>query len=246
MINVKGKKMSISQWMFLSIFLATWLGCLQRKWGIFVRVSKGDETRFPSEFQSRVFLDTANLVIQHHKIPFPSNFPSTLHHICTAVQHRGGSWQPVYFNRTGFNLENRVALKVMPSILLCIRAYEANVGGTAAEVEPSHWYSVTCCCPVQMAAEGHSDWMVSDMGVHMEQRCGIEFLHVERSAAINIHWCLLNVYGHQTVDMSTVRWWVVKCCGTVDHLHWHRYLWAQHTNSCASLVKMHSHWWWLS
>jgi hypothetical protein len=35
-----------------------------------------------------------------------------------------------------------------------------------------------------------------------------EFLHVEK-ALTDIHQCLLNVSGDQTVDVSTVRWWVV-------------------------------------
>ena len=56
-----------------------------------------------------------------------------------------------------------------------------------------------------MAAEGQSDRMVSDMEVHMKQRCGTEFLHVEKMAPTDIHQHLLNVYGDQTVDVSTVR-----------------------------------------
>ena len=60
-----------------------------------------------------------------------------------------------------------------------------------------------------MAAEGQSDRMVSDMEVHMKQRCEIEFLHVENMAPIYIHQHLLNIYGDQTVDVSTVRQWVV-------------------------------------
>jgi len=38
-----------------------------------------------------------------------------------------------------------------------------------------------------MAAEGQSDKMASDMEVHIKQRCGIEFLHVEKVAPTNIH-----------------------------------------------------------
>ena len=29
-------------------------------------------------------------------------------------------------------------------------------------------------------------------------------------APTDIHWCLLNFYGDQTVDVSTVRWWLVS------------------------------------
>ena len=74
-----------------------------------------------------------------------------------------------------------------------------------AATGPFHQYSIMFCGCVT-AAEGQSDRMVSDMEVHMKQKCGIEFLLVERMAPIDIHWCLLNVYGDQTVDVSTVRW----------------------------------------
>ena len=61
----------------------------------------------------------------------------------------------------------------------------------------------------QMAAEGWSDTMVFDMEMWVKQRCGIEFLHVEKIVPTDIHRCLLNVSGDQTVDMSTVRWWAM-------------------------------------
>jgi len=61
-----------------------------------------------------------------------------------------------------------------------------------------------------MTAVGQSDKMTSDMEVRMKQRCVIEFLHVEKIAPYDIHRCLLNVYGDQTVDVSTVRRWVVR------------------------------------
>jgi len=61
----------------------------------------------------------------------------------------------------------------------------------------------------QKAAEGQSDKMASDMEVRMKQRCVIEFLHAEKIAPNDIHRRLLNVYGDQTVDVSTVRRWVV-------------------------------------
>jgi len=60
----------------------------------------------------------------------------------------------------------------------------------------------------QMTAEGQSDKMASDMEMRMKQRCVIEFLHAEKIAPNDIHWRLVNVYGDQTVDVSTVRWWV--------------------------------------
>ena len=57
---------------------------------------------------------------------------------------------------------------------------------------------------------GQSDKMASDMEVRMKQRCIIEFLHAEKIAPNDIHRRLLNVYGDQTVDVSTVRRWVVR------------------------------------
>jgi len=60
-----------------------------------------------------------------------------------------------------------------------------------------------------MATEGQSDTIVSDMEEHMEQRCIIEFLHVEKMATIATQWHLLNIFGDQTVDVSAVRQWVL-------------------------------------
>ena len=60
-----------------------------------------------------------------------------------------------------------------------------------------------------MAAEGQSDRMMSDMEVCMEQRCVTDFLHAEKMAPTDIHLHLLNIEGDQTVDVSTVRQWVV-------------------------------------
>ena len=60
-----------------------------------------------------------------------------------------------------------------------------------------------------MAAERQSDKMASDMEVQMEQRCVIEYLHAQKMAPTDNHQCLLNIYGDQPVDLSTVRWWVV-------------------------------------
>ena len=58
-----------------------------------------------------------------------------------------------------------------------------------------------------MTAEGQSGKTVSDTEVHMKHRCIIE-LYVEKMAPTDIHQCLLNIDGDQTVDVSTVRQWV--------------------------------------
>ena len=65
-----------------------------------------------------------------------------------------------------------------------------------------------------MAAEGQSDRMTFDMEVFMKQRCETEFFHVEKAAPTDIHWHLVNVYGDQTVDVSSVKQRVVHIsCG---------------------------------
>ena len=61
----------------------------------------------------------------------------------------------------------------------------------------------------QIAAEEQSDKMTSDMEVHMKQKCVIELLHAEKIAHTDIHQCLLNVYGEQIADVTTVIQWVV-------------------------------------
>ena len=58
-----------------------------------------------------------------------------------------------------------------------------------------------------MASEGQYDKMTSDMKVHMKQRCTVEFLHAEKIALTDIHQCLLNIYGDQTMNANTVRQW---------------------------------------
>ena len=63
-----------------------------------------------------------------------------------------------------------------------------------------------------MAAEGQSDGLASDIEVQTKQRGGIELLHVEKMAPINICQCLLNISRDQhsgSVGVSTVRQWVV-------------------------------------
>lgn len=44
----------------------------------------------------------------------------------------------------------------------------------------------------------------------MKQRCVIEFLHAENVKAVDIHRRLVNVYGDEAVDVSTVRRWVSR------------------------------------
>ena len=90
-----------------------------------------------------------------------------------------------------------------------------------------------------MAAEGQSDTMVSDMEVHTKQRCVAELLHAEKMGPTDIHQCLPSAYGGQTVNVSTVRWWVVYFSSGVSNVEdklrsgWPcRFLLAQCAESC--------------
>ena len=83
----------------------------------------------------------------------------------------------------------------------------------------------------QTATEEQSDRIASDMELCMKQRCVMEFLHAEEMAPIDIHWCLLNVSGDQTVDVSTMRWWMVHfSSGDSDHPYWCRFLSMRHAH----------------
>ena len=89
--------------------------------------------------------------------------------------------------------------------------------------------------------------MVSDMEVHVKQRCVIEFLHEKQIAPNDIHQCLLNADGDQRVDVSTVRYWTVCFSSGENNVkdkprsRWPCiFLQAQHEGFCSSLVKTHS------
>ena len=50
--------------------------------------------------------------------------------------------------------------------------------------------------------------------VHTKKRYVTEFLHAEKIAPTDIHWCLLNVDGDQPTDVSTVRGgWCISAVG---------------------------------
>ena len=101
----------------------------------------------------------------------------------------------------------RAALKVMPPILFFWPTMsEVDVDGMAVEVEPSNQDSITFCCCV---TGGQSDKSVPYTEVSIKERCVTEFLHAETIAPTDICQCLLYVYGDTTMEVSTVRWWVV-------------------------------------
>lgn len=52
-------------------------------------------------------------------------------------------------------------------------------------------------CVQQLTAEGQSPKMLYRMEVCVKQRGGVEFLHAENMAPIDICWHSMNVYGDQ-------------------------------------------------
>lgn len=62
-----------------------------------------------------------------------------------------------------------------------------------------------------MIVAGQSDKMASNVEVCMKERCDIKFLHAEKKNKKKngthraIHGLLRNMYGDQTMDVSTVR-----------------------------------------
>ena len=139
----------------------------------------------------------------------------------------------------------RAAPKVMHPILLYQpKTSDANVGGMPVEVEHFHQCPVTCCC-VTGGSRGAVWQMVSDMEVHMKQRCVTEFLHVEKMALIDIHCYFLNLDGDQTVDLSEVVSGVLHFSSgdSGSHIHWCRLHAMLVTASWSSLAKVQSSWW---
>jgi len=129
----------------------------------------------------------------------------------------------------------------MPPIFLCWPTSEADIVGMAVQLEPSRQYSIAFVAMQQVATEGHLGRIASDMEVHTKQGCGTEVLHREKILHIGIHQHLLNVYGDQTVDVSTVRQRMVHFSsgdGIVKDKLCSR-------QPCRFLQAWHSCWWWL-
>ena len=85
-----------------------------------------------------------------------------------------------------------------------------DVGGMVAEAEPSCQYPTICCCHVTDSSRG----AVWQTGVWHGSVCGAKACHWippfrKKMAVIDIHWHLLNIYGGETVGVSTMRQWVV-------------------------------------
>jgi len=82
----------------------------------------------------------------------------------------------------------------------------------ALKVEPSHHYSVIFCYCVTDGRRGavwHNGIWHGIQRIVYEAKVCPWIPDVAKMAPVGIHWYLLNVYGNQTVDMTTVRKWVV-------------------------------------
>ena len=88
-------------------------------------------------------------------------------------------------------------LKVTPSILLCQpTTSEADVGGTAVQVEPSHQYSFTFCCHVTDGSRGAA-WQDSIWhGSAYKAKVQDGTPSFRKSHLLIFHWCLLNIKSH--------------------------------------------------
>jgi len=128
------------------------------------------------------------------------------------------------------------------SIMLCWPTkLEADVGGMAVASEPSTNIPLHFVAVWQMAAEGHSDRMVSDMEERMKQRYGTEFLCVEKMQQLSftdVCWTFL-----EDKEWMWAQWgsgWCISAVATAteDHLCCCRFLWAWLANSCSLVAKV--------
>ena len=110
----------------------------------------------------------------------------------------------------------RAALKVMPPISLCwLMMSEVDAGGMAVVVELSCQYSITFCCHVTDGSRG-APWQrcVRHNGVWHGSACEEKMCpQIPPCGKNGMHWCSLTLsecLWRPAVDVSTVRWWVVR------------------------------------
>jgi len=114
----------------------------------------------------------------------------------------------------------------MPPIFVCLPTMsEADVSGVAVEAAPAPQYSLTFCGCVTDGSR-RAAWL---NGVWHGSAYETKVCHwnAEKTAFVDILWCLLNNYGVQTVGMSTVKssWFVsTVAMVTLGHLQWCRFL----------------------
>ena len=137
----------------------------------------------------------------------------------------------------------RVALKVMPLILLCWPTIsKVDVSGMAVEVKPSHQYSITFCCCLTDGSltKGSLTW----------ECIWSNNVELNSSTQKKKKWHPLTFIDTGWMLMETKQWlwapWGGEWCTsateikTVDQLCWFRVLQAWHEGFCSLEVKMHS------
>ena len=152
---------------------------------------------------------------------------------------------------TAFSSSTTAALKVMPPILSWLTVSEVDGGGMTVDTAPSHQYSITFSFCVTSGSRG-AVWQIGlwHGGTYEAKVCKLIPPCGKKIALIDIHWCLLSIYGDQTVDVSTVGQWVVLFSNEDSNMKYKshsgwlcKFLQAQNAGSCLLLVKMHSYWW---
>jgi len=108
----------------------------------------------------------------------------------------------IWINETAaIQINETDAPKVMPLILFCwLVASKADGGG-----ESYCLYSIKFCCSRE-AVWQNGAW---HRNAHETKVCNWILPYGTSWQLTDIQWCLLNVYGDQIVDVSTVRWLVV-------------------------------------
>mgnify|MGYP001858769923 FL=1 len=81
-------------------------------------------------------------------------------------------------------------------------------------------YPIIYCCYATDGSRGAVWQTVSNVEVHVKQRCWIEFLHAEKMTSTechspDAHQRLLDVDGDQTVDVNIVRQWCISAVATM-------------------------------
>jgi len=122
-----------------------------------------------------------------------------------------------------------------------------DVGGMAVEVEPSHQYSIKfCCCGADSSRRA-----VWKSGVW----CGSTHDTKVWSSSMWKKLCPLTCIDFCWTLVETKQWmwaqwgggWYISAvvAAVMFHYCWCNFFWAQHVDSCSSLVKMRNKWWWL-
>ena len=106
----------------------------------------------------------------------------------------------------------------MPLISLCWpTVLEVDVGDMIAEVEPPSQYSFVFCYCATDGSRGEV-WQNGVWHRSVYEANVLNWIPLcEKLVPTDIHWHLLNIYGDQTVNVRTARWWVVCfSCGDSD------------------------------